>query len=225
VDSALDNSDPPVYYYWYKGGNPKIWRTTNNNNDQDRVLFLFEITDLFWFEHDGCFVTCHTADDKDLPETNFHSTGNAKSRLDVWSWSSVNSNPTGHADDKYMDSRGVAVSSGEDLGYIDGIKADLGMAPTLLNREIDPVDKTVNRPLYRSSDVLNLHPPYPLWDWQIASVDTIGWDSTATVPRFITRIPTGSRADIVAQGKFENGTWTVEFKRVRNTGNGDDVRF
>ena len=233
VDStaSIDTTKvPPVtnwVYIWehiFIGGNPKAWQTTDVNQDQDRVLFLFEITNIFRYDHDGCLVTCHAADDPNLPETNFHSTGNAKYRMDVWSWSSVSSNPTGHADDKYMDSRGVAATPAEDLGYFDGIKADLGIPPTLLNLEIS-ADTAIHRPLYRSSDKSDMHPAYPLWEWQIASVDTIGWDSTATIPRFITRIPTGSRADVTAQGKFDNGTWTVEFKRARNTGNGDDVRF
>ena len=45
------------------------------------------------------------------------------------------------------------------------------------------------------------------------------------IPRFINLTPTGSRADIKAKGIWKDGRWTVEFKRVFNTGNNDDIQF
>ncbi len=38
-------------------------------------------------------------------------------------------------------------------------------------------------------------------------------------------MPEGSRADIRAKGVWQNGSWTIEFGRKLNTGNGDDIQF
>ncbi|MCX6832771.1 MAG: hypothetical protein NT028_11700, partial [candidate division Zixibacteria bacterium] len=40
--------------------------------DEDRVMLMFEITHLTWFEHDGCLVTCHAGSESaNLPGTNY----------------------------------------------------------------------------------------------------------------------------------------------------------
>ena len=46
-----------------------------------------------------------------------------------------------------------------------------------------------------------------------------------TLPRFIPQQPTGSRSDVRAKGVWENGTWTVEFRRNLITGHGDDIQL
>ncbi|MBW2459700.1 MAG: hypothetical protein JRI68_34740 [Deltaproteobacteria bacterium] len=52
-----------------------------------------------------------------------------------------------------------------------------------------------------------------------------GWTNGDTIPGVINRVPTGSRGDVIAVGKFTTDTWVLEIKRARNTGNGDDVVF
>ena len=37
--------------------------------------------------------------------------------------------------------------------------------------------------------------------------------------------PEGSRADVIAKGKWQGGFWTIEFERKLDTGNTDDVQF
>jgi len=39
------------------------------------------------------------------------------------------------------------------------------------------------------------------------------------------QLPKGSRSDVRAKGKWENGFWVIEFSRALNTGNADDVIF
>lgn len=46
-----------------------------------------------------------------------------------------------------------------------------------------------------------------------------------TVPRFENIIPTGSRADIRAKGRWADGRWTIEFSRALDTGHDDDIQF
>jgi hypothetical protein len=45
------------------------------------------------------------------------------------------------------------------------------------------------------------------------------------IPQYSYVTPTGSRADVRAKGRWENGAWTIEFGRKLNTGHGDDVQF
>lgn len=44
-------------------------------------------------------------------------------------------------------------------------------------------------------------------------------------PKFVSRTPTGSRADVRAKGEWQDKTWTVEFSRRLDTGNDDDLRL
>ncbi|OGV42912.1 MAG: hypothetical protein A2X48_10990 [Lentisphaerae bacterium GWF2_49_21] len=43
------------------------------------------------------------------------------------------------------------------------------------------------------------------------------------VPRFYQRTPEGSASDVKAGGRWEKGSWTVEFSRKLDTGNKDDI--
>jgi hypothetical protein len=44
-------------------------------------------------------------------------------------------------------------------------------------------------------------------------------------PQYISRPPSGSRADVKAKGKWKSGIWTIELSRKLVTGNNDDVQF
>ena len=45
------------------------------------------------------------------------------------------------------------------------------------------------------------------------------------LPRFSPQIPRGSRADVLAKGKWKDGRWVVEFGRKLNTGHEDDIQL
>lgn len=45
------------------------------------------------------------------------------------------------------------------------------------------------------------------------------------LPMYAFQTPQGSRADVRAKGHWQNGMWTVEFRRKLSTGNIDDVQF
>ncbi|MCX6832483.1 MAG: ethylbenzene dehydrogenase-related protein, partial [candidate division Zixibacteria bacterium] len=196
--------------------------------DEDRVMLMFEITHLTWFEHDGCLVTCHAGSESaNLPGTNYHSTKSAQAKMDIWSWSSITSNPTGYSDDKYMDGTGQILDEFNPLGYVDGIKGDIGRATSMANLLSVHTATVISayRPLYQTTTDPDSIATYPLWDWQITTYTAKDWSQGFAVPTFITTVPTLSRADIMSRGKFDNGTWTVEFRRLRATGNGDDTKF
>jgi hypothetical protein len=196
--------------------------------DEDRVMLMFEISPLNWFEHDGCLVTCHAGTSTaNLPGTNYHSTKSAQAKMDIWSWSSVTSNPTGYADDKYMDGTGQIPDASEQILYTDGIKGDIGRATSMANLHYVYTTTAISayRPLYQSATDPDSIATYPFWDWQVTTYDTSGWHKGYAVPTFVTTVPTLSRADIMSRGKFDNGTWIIEFRRLRATGNGDDTKF
>lgn len=44
-------------------------------------------------------------------------------------------------------------------------------------------------------------------------------------PQYLSRQPTGSRADVKAKGEWKDGMWTIEFGRKLVTGYTDDVQF
>ncbi|KPJ99376.1 MAG: hypothetical protein AMJ60_05225 [Desulfobacterales bacterium SG8_35] len=46
-----------------------------------------------------------------------------------------------------------------------------------------------------------------------------------TMPRFESRQPTASRADVRAKGVWKDGWWTIELARVLDTGFADDIQF
>lgn len=196
--------------------------------DEDRVMLMFEITRLNWFDHDGCLVTCHAGTITPPPyATNYHSTRSGQSRMDIWSWSSITSNPTGYANDKYMDGTGQIADLLQPLKYTDAIKGDIGRATSMANLSIvyTTTDTSVYHPQYQTTNDPDSIATYPLWDWQITTYTETGWSQGFAVPTFISTIPTLSRADIMSRGKYDNGTWTVEFRRLRATGNGDDTKF
>ncbi|OGQ95867.1 MAG: hypothetical protein A2521_01820 [Deltaproteobacteria bacterium RIFOXYD12_FULL_57_12] len=45
------------------------------------------------------------------------------------------------------------------------------------------------------------------------------------VPRYTNQVPSGSRADVEAKGRWENGMWIIEFARLLHTGHSDDIQF
>lgn len=48
---------------------------------------------------------------------------------------------------------------------------------------------------------------------------------TVRLPKYSLRQPEGSRADIRAKGRWQEGRWTVEFSRKLDTGHDDDIQF
>lgn len=209
---ASNSNNPEYWIYPADGtGNPRRWQKSTTN--EDRLNFFFEITPVTRYSSDGCYVTCHT--DDQLVNGNFHATRGSRERIDIWHWTSATSNFTGYALDRFLDN-----------GASGGVRNDVGTPVYRVNREFLTVAAdTTDRPMYMAFDDPNSNSSYPLWDYQIQGTASFGWFPGATVPGFINSIPYGSTADIQAIGLYDNGTWTVELKRKRFTGNGDDARF
>jgi hypothetical protein len=67
---------------------------------------------------------------------------------------------------------------------------------------------------------------YPLLSFEATTYDaSLGWETGATIPGYVFFEPAGSLADVQAVAIFATGTWTLEMRRLRNTGNPDDQVF
>ncbi len=191
--------------------NVNLHRWDKGTTNEDRLNLLFEITPVTRYESDGCYVTCHTTAGD---ETNYHATRAARERMDIWHWTAATTNHTGYGYDRYMDHTS------------NGVKPDVGLPVVRVNREFDFAGAdTTDRPLYQVFGQPGFSKAYPLWDYEITRVANSGWTAGTTIPSYINSIPTLSAADLIAVGEYNDGTWTVEMKRKRNTGNGDDVQF
>lgn len=138
----------------------------------------------------------------------FFSTPALGERADLWLWQSTT---TGYVD-RLADMVIVSDSA-------DGSVLDFGRYFVMENRNgAFPAYMATNSPLGGTD--------YPLWSFEFANfIDSLEWADQATVPGYVFFTPTVSAADVQAVANFADGTWTLELRRMRNTGNADDVRF
>ena len=191
-----------------------------DSGDEDWLLLLFEVAEVRWFDHDGCFVTCHAG----AGETSFHRTNGVRERMDFWAWSAGQAGHLGFAEDGYIDADNVPILS---------TSWDHGTPPRRSNFqsvrfEVGDDDVLVELPEYQHMNDPNYNTPFPMWDYEITTMDVLAdWRALSTVPFYFVSIPFGSAADVAAFGLFDGSTntWTVELKRARRTGNGDDAQF
>ena len=186
----------------------------SGDQDEDRLLLMFPIVDEAGTFEDGglgCASYCHTAftdssagDITRIGEDAEMATSTEGDRADVWQWRAASTDPLSGADD--------LVVRHEDEG---GMAADQGTPWSVDNALADG-----SGPAWRHYSDAGAS---ELWDWE--AVPAEGAEDGVAVPGRLLVGATGSRADIGASGRFEDGWWTVELKRLRNTGNGDDHPF
>ncbi|GEM_PF-1649269 len=147
---------------------------------------------------------------------------------DVWAWGAGRTKPVGVADDWSVTTAGAKPDLGQ-ASYIDNLILK-DSVPLYMNRR-DPNLRTSEA----GKSTVTIYPlwyfdavPYSRYGWAVGS-DPMGASSgqriDCTIPGVVTTIPSGSRADVYAAARFDNGFWTVEMKRARKTHNGDDVQF
>ncbi|MFQ6617257.1 MAG: ethylbenzene dehydrogenase-related protein [Fidelibacterota bacterium] len=173
----------------------------SSSGDEDRVFFMWEIKSIKDWDKYGCIVACHE------PEMR---TNSAEEVGDIWHWKASRTDPAGYLDDKHIVWNG---------GSGNGRKGDQGTSSYIDNK----LENGWPRYMHKDGVVAAV---YPFWYYDAADMDsTLAWGPGSTVAGEIIKLPTGSRADVLAKGKYSDGTWTLEIKRLRNTGNGDDAQF
>ena len=133
---------------------------------------------------------------------------------DLWVWQSTETYYSGFLGDK--------VVRYADAG--DGSQFDAGTLPAfaLENPAIIISGKTYPSYMRVGSPVTGTSSP--LKSSEFTKFDaSLKWKSPATIPGYISFTPSGSTADVQSTATYDNGIWTVELRRLRQTGNGDDT--
>ncbi|MDP2363021.1 MAG: ethylbenzene dehydrogenase-related protein, partial [Ignavibacteria bacterium] len=171
------------------------------SGDEDRIAFFFDMGQT-GTNGASCSATCH---------------GDGKMRtdygkLDLWHWKAVRSNPMGLVDDNYVDSLNR--------------QGDPGTSAAADNPLVfgHPTYMSINDPhanvdfLLKDDAALNAFDPYGVMTTYTKTKST-AFDSLAAfssgdfIPGYLLRVSTGDRASVLAAGKWNNGVWTVEFKK------------
>jgi hypothetical protein len=185
------------------------WVRSSDADDRVAVFWLIEpsrFEDEVAWGIDGCRIACHAGNQGGM-YTPIDTT-----QLDVWSWGAVTTDPTGYAVDAFISSAPIPNAFRFDAGdrvWLDNTTDTVPILP-LVQHKMDP----------------NSDAQYPLMIWEIQGFDEdADWDLGATIPGVVSSYPSYSAGDILAKGHFEDGFWTVEFRRIRDTGNIDDIVF
>ena len=190
------------------------------SEDEDRVYLMFPVTDsenAFAANGLGCAAFCHSNLSSDNPSQNYTGTdvavmhtNNSGDTADVWQWQSSRTGPAGVADDMLL-----TYSATGDSGFL----PDTGNAAY--------TDNTLNsnNPSFMHTSGLSYTGDTLLQ----ANADMFSGNPNAgdQIPSVLTQTPNNSRADISSDASYDpaSGLWTVEFRRLRNTGNADDKQF
>jgi len=171
---------------------------------EDKAAILWNINNsIRRFNGQGCLVVCHT----DKMYTNA-----PNERGDMWHWKRVRTNPVNQLDDKRLTNDREGKDAGrkpdaqEGGGYAEN-ETEGGSRPRFYwpDMEYEPllafVETAVEIPSSREFPVETRLP------------------GVAIAP-FI-----GSRGDVQAKGRWENGVWTLEILRPLQTGQEDDIQF
>lgn len=138
--------------------------------------------------------------------------------LDMWMWRAARSGPIGYADDAFVleyrfgdKGRGMFVENPLEQGrprYVyDAGKVGFHAVPEARLGELLP-----RAPLVEGETAA---PPAP----------NAGFAPGDLVSRRLLRTPEGSRADILANSRWERGRWVLELRRKLDTGQPDDKRL
>ncbi len=182
--------------------------TWSSSSDEDRVGIVW---DMGQNGTDGanCLTMCHGTEMK----TNV-------GKVDVWHWKAARTNPLGFLDDKWWDTAGRHGDAGTGIdsrNSDDGSGLPSFMASTDPNASVDI--------LLGNLAALNGFDPFGVTpgtaDTAVAFDAGATFDTGATIPGRILSLPTGNRASVHSAGKYDNGVWTVEFKRLLSSDTDD----
>lgn len=138
--------------------------------------------------------------------------------VDMLMWRAARAGPAGYADDSYVLEYRNA-DKGKSMFAENALKEGM---PTYMYDEAKVGFRAI--PEDRFEELL---PLFPLIEGKTA----VPFDRTAQfqvgdiISRQLVRTPDGSRGEILANSRWENGRWVLEMRRSLNTGNPDDVAF
>ena len=158
------------------------------------------------FSRFTCSHACHISD-FGVSGDNFHASNKMQlarpdTSLDLWNWKADRTGRLGFADDRLINKKGM---HGDVPGELfrpnsEYFSAGLGNEP------------------FSTGDS-------PLLDISGAAIDSTFRVAGSTAPGYLTDRPVGSRADVAAHARHEQGNWIVVLRRQLNTGDPKDVVF
>lgn len=197
------------------------WNRPNVGKEDNISFFFTEEGGSTTASDPNCFAMCHTETLVMVNETG--------APVDGWYWRASLTNPLTRAMDLWF-----ADSLDADTSFL-GVDAEVN--PGFAYNAVD----SAFIPLFRNSfdTVINIivgEDTTRLFDngEYLMDTDTVAFTfppvelDSVLVPSFILYSnPTGSCWDVQAKGDWDevSGRWTVEFKRLLNTGNADDIEF
>jgi Ethylbenzene dehydrogenase/Secretion system C-terminal sorting domain len=177
----------------------------SQSGNEDRFAFIW---DMGMNGSDGanCATMCH-----DGMATN-------SGTVDVWHWKAARGNALGFTDDKHFNN--VLGDDGGRHGdpgtsaYSDN--ADDGSGFPSFMASGDPGANTSF--LAKDAATLAAFDPYDIisphtYSEAVAFDNSVSFSSGAVIPGYVLRNPAGDRASVQSAGKYEDGVWTVEFRR------------
>jgi hypothetical protein len=134
--------------------------------------------------------------------------------LDMWMWRASRGGPLGYADDNYVleyrlgdDGTSAFATQGPPSYMYDASVTGFNAIP-----EDQFEEMLLEFPLIPGVNAVPFDPDVEFREGDI-------------LPRRVLRDPDGSRADILAHARWENGRWTVVMRRKLDTGNPEDVQL
>ncbi len=166
---------------------------------------------------------------------------------DIWFWDAALTNPMGYAEDQKLLISVIDDSTSKSSLWIDGLSygndTDDSQNTWDLNYDdnLTPRDSTDDRPKWAWTHDVKTQPPslprifsdeqeryscllYKDVDF-LSKTAYAGGDESVKIPGFLLEEPRHDPADVMAAGKWENGTWTLEMVRAASTGNPNDITF
>jgi hypothetical protein len=199
IGSFIPDADTTKGMWSYDStSNPARWV---RSGAEDKLCLGWQLTTITDWSTDGI---------KSIFDGSKFSTPASGEIADLWVWQSTETYYSGFLGDKVVRYSAAGDASQFDAGTLPAF--------TLEN------PATSDKPTYMKSGSPADGTSYPLKSYEFTRFDPLKkWKNHATIPGYISFIPSGSTADVGSAAAYDNGTWTVELRRLRQTGNGDDT--
>jgi hypothetical protein len=198
---ATENIDKKQWFY-----DGATW-TQSENEDRFGIIFDMGLNDP---DGPSCATMCHG---DGLMRTN-------NGFVDVWHWKAYRSNPMGVADDKRWATDGRHSDDGTS-SY-----SDNGPDASDLPEFMAVGDPGANVDFIVDAASLSDYDPYSVMLSTFAEATAFDpgavFSNGDVIPGYVLRTASGDRGNVMAAGKWDNGFWTVEFRRVNS---GSDYDF
>ena len=204
TEVAIDSFAPSMNVYkgmWSYDSTGRSAKWSRRSGGEDMLCLGWQLTTVTGWSTDGI---------KAIFDGSVFRTPASGEIADLWVWQSTETYYSGFLGDK--------VVRYADAG--DASQFDAGTLPAFVLEN----PATSSKPTYMRSGSPADGTSYPLNSYEFTKFDTkMKWKNHATIPGYISFIPSGSTADVRSTATYDNGTWTVELRRLRQTGNGDDT--